>query len=109
MLVLTFGGPEAGVVTYTQMIFTSAKGRRCLGCFQISPAPEAGSSAWRTPEMAEIQSCNMLEQKFELRANYDPFDTVNIPTVHFSVPTKDGRQRWVDAGKPKDKTAISKH
>lgn len=97
-----------GMVVEPYMIFTSPKGRRCLGCFLVSPEPEPGSPVWRTPELSEITGCVMREDKFQLRTSYDPLDKQAFPMVHFSLPTHDGRQRWADAGKPRDKTMLHK-
>ena len=80
-------------------VYTSSRGRRSLWYYQLD-APEG----WKDPEVRFVRRVKMLEEKFTVRADYDPFDKNRFPIMHFSIPGKDGRQRWAD--KPKvDKTA----
>src|SRR5690349_10755284 len=87
-------------------IYTSSKKRRHYLWFQIpGPDPEE-QGGWKHPEAVTIASAALAEDSFDVRRDYDPFDKEKFPMVHYSVPTHDGRQRWLDAGPSYDKQTL---
>ena len=93
-------GTSARVEPYA--IYTSSKKRRHYLWFEVS----GSDSGWRYPEAASVASAALTEEPFTVRADYDPFDKAKFPVVHYSVPTRDGRQRWLDAAPGHDKGTI---
>lgn len=88
------------------LIYTAENKRRRYLWYQLSsePAEEAG---WRNPEAAHVASAKLLDSTFTPRAGYDPFDRKRYPVMHYSIPTADGRQRWMDARPATDKQEFS--
>ncbi len=70
-------------------IFTSARNHGGFLCYQVSE-PEG----WRELESRDIARVKMLDSVFRPRQDYDPFDKIRYPVMHYSIPTHDGRQRW---------------
>ncbi len=83
------------------LIFTSGRNRRCCHYYQLSEP-----AGWKTTELRFVASVRMLEERFLQRKEYDPFDKERFPLVHFSVPTLDGRLRWVDKMAAADKSKL---
>jgi hypothetical protein len=75
-------------------IFTSIKKRKHVHFYQLSGP---GGEGWKTPESRDLVAGRMLEDTFTPRSGYDPFDKQLFPVMHYSIPTHDGRQRWMDA------------
>lgn len=97
-------GKVATVEPY--VIYTAESKRRLYLWFQLSSEPPE-EPGWRTPEAAYLVSGNLCEATFTPRADYDPFDRKKFPTMHYSIPTADGRQRWMDARPPSDKQDLN--
>ena len=87
-------------------IFTSPKKRRHYLWFQLSSSDPEETSGWKMPEAASVSSATLTEEPFTVRRDYDPFDKEKLLMVHFSIPTHDGRQRWLDAQPGRDKTTL---
>jgi hypothetical protein len=79
------------------MIFTSGKKRRSYRYYERSSNVPDSEPGWRSTEARYISGIKLLDESFELRKDYDPFDKAEFPVVHHSIPTHDGRQRWMDA------------
>ena len=88
-------------------IYTSGRKRRCYLWYQISSSDPGEERGWRSPEAASVATAKLLEDPFDTRRDYDPFDRVEMPVVHYSIPTHDGRQRWMDARKDFDKQTLT--
>ncbi|MBI3679965.1 MAG: hypothetical protein HY235_06155 [Acidobacteria bacterium] len=85
-------------------IFTSAEGRRCCLYFELGE-----QEGWRTTEQRYVQSMRLLEETYSARRDYEPFDSIRFPFVHYAVPTHDGRQRWADRPKHRSLTMVQPH
>ncbi|MBL8234161.1 MAG: hypothetical protein JNL98_37040 [Bryobacterales bacterium] len=84
-------------------IYTAETKRRLYLWYQISSDPPE-EPGWSTPEAANITAVRLREETFAPRPQYDPFDRKKYPVMHYSIPTADGRQRWMDAkSSPSDK------
>ncbi len=70
-------------------IYTSPRNHACYLCYQISE-PEG----WQELEQRDVTRVKLLEATFKPRQDYDPFDKMRYPVMHYSIPTHDGRQRW---------------
>ena len=92
---------------YTAVV-TAAELARSLAL--LDGGPEAGGSeagaGWKHPEAASVTAMKLLETPYTPRKDYNPFDTVKFPVVHYSVPTHDGRQRWLEGGRNPDKQTL---
>src|SRR5688500_18712365 len=77
-------------------IFTSGKNRRCLYYYLVSSSIPETPEGWKTEEVRRLTGCKLTEQGFAPRIDYDPFDKHEFPIMHYSIPTHDGRQRWMD-------------
>lgn len=76
------------------MVFTSSRGRRLFHCYQLTIYTRPGRQrGWRNPAVQSIVSAAIVEQPFTPRASYNPFNERLFPTVHFAIPTADGRRR----------------
>lgn len=97
------------VVVEPYAIFTGESKRRLYMWYQLSsdpPEEKEGNTGWRTPEAAHVASAKLCDTPFTVRRDYDPFDRKRMPMVHYSIPTADGRQRWMDAPPPSDKSTL---
>lgn len=76
------------------MVFLSTTGKRLFHAYQVG-GYSAGAilRGWKNPEVAVFDSAQPLDQRFIPRADYNPFNEEMFPTVLFSIPTRDGRQR----------------
>jgi hypothetical protein len=88
------------------VIYTGENKRHLFLWYQLSSDPPE-DAGWRSPEAAYVVSAKLLDQTFQPRPEYDPFDRKKYPVMHYSIPTADGRQRWMDAGPPRDKQEFS--
>jgi hypothetical protein len=76
------------------MVFTAGTGRRLFHCYQLKVYLRPGRSrGWRNPRVASITDVTLVPQTFTPRASYNPFNERQFPTVHFALPTRDGRER----------------
>lgn len=89
------------------MIYTSDRGRRSLLFYQLAGPPPEAPIGWKRPEAVLFQTATIREDRFTVRPEYDPFDKARYPVVAYSVATPDGRQRWADAPKPRDKGTLT--
>jgi len=97
-------GATAKVEPYA--IYTSSKKRRHYLWFQLSSSDPEEGSGWMNPEASSIASAIVTDEAFVIRQDYDPFDRSKFPVVHYSLPTHDGRQRWLDARRDFDKQTL---
>jgi hypothetical protein len=76
------------------MVYRSPKGRRLFHFYQVG-GYSAGSiiRGWRNPEVASFDSAQLLDESFEPRPDYNPFNEWMFPEVIYAVPTVDGRER----------------
>ncbi len=89
-------------------IYISPKGRQQFLWFQLSSSVAGEHAGWKNPETSAVKAAKMLEQTFEIRKDYQPFDKSLYPLVNFSIPTHDGRQRWMDTKKDFDKQTLQR-
>ena len=76
------------------MVYTSRRGKRLFHCYQSRGYSRSGKpQGWKNPEVVSFASANLREETFTQSGEYNPFNTNMFPTVHFSIPTADGRQR----------------
>jgi hypothetical protein len=87
-------------------IFTSPRKLRHYLWFRTGGSNPDEGPGWQSPEASLVASVRLGEQSFTVRRDYDPFDKGKFPVVHHSIATHDGRQRWLDAGPPIDKSTI---
>lgn len=87
-------------------IYTSPKKRRTLLWYEVSKGGSEAGAGWKHPEAASVTAMKLLETPYTPRKDYNPFDTVKFPVVHYSVPTHDGRQRWLEGGRNPDKQTL---
>jgi hypothetical protein len=76
------------------MLFLSTTGKRLFHLYQVG-GYSAGAilRGWKNPATSSFDSAQPLDQRFLPRTDYNPFNEEKFPTVIFSVPTRDGRQR----------------
>ena len=89
-------------------IYISPKGRQQFLWFQLSSSKPEDHGGWKSPETITVKAAKMTEQTFEIRRDYQPFDKGLYPLVNFSIPTHDGRQRWMDTKKDFDKQTLQR-
>ncbi len=82
-------------------IYTSGKNKRYLYFYQLDEP-----AGWKNMETRLAASVILCEQQFTVRQDYNPLDKNVFPTMHFSIPTHDGRQRWVDLSAASKKSAL---
>jgi hypothetical protein len=76
------------------MVYTSTKGKRLFHCYQLSGFSERGQSqGWKNPEVESFAKVEVLQDKFQPRTDYNPFNLKMFPIVHFAILTIDGKQR----------------
>jgi hypothetical protein len=76
------------------MVYTSTKGKRLFHCYQLSGFSERGQTqGWKNPEVESFVEVQVLQDKFEPRPEYNPFNLKMFPVVHSAIPTIDGKQR----------------
>jgi hypothetical protein len=76
------------------MVYTSSKGKRLLHCYQLLGYSKSGQvPAWKNPEVSSFTNAIIKDKSFSQRSEYNPFNMKMFPTVHFALPTSDGRQR----------------
>ncbi len=85
-------------------IYTSAKKRRCMLCYQVSRAGATGDHGWRQLEASQVRGAKVLDRPFTIRRDYNPFDKTTYVMAHFSVPDASGKQRPVDLAPSWDKS-----
>ncbi len=80
------------------MVFRSSTGKRLFHLHQVGGYSEgAVLRGWKNPEVTVFDSAQILDEYWEPRREYNPFNRVMFPEVNFAVPTRDGRQREPDA------------
>jgi hypothetical protein len=76
------------------MVYTSAREKKLFHCYQVAGFSESGqATGWKNPEIAAFLSAEALADTFAPRDEYNPFNYKMFPVVHFSIPTRNGRQR----------------
>jgi hypothetical protein len=79
------------------MVYLSPKGRRLLHFYQVGGYSEGGIiRGWRNPEAAVFDSALVVDESFEPRPDYNPFNEWMFPRVVFALPTADGRERRIE-------------
>lgn len=86
-------------------IYTSRDKRHHFLWFQLSSGP-ASDPGWKHPEVSSVASMKLGQESFETRRDYNPFDNETFPLVQYSIPTHDGRQRWLAARAPRDRSLL---
>ena len=76
------------------MVYTSSQKKRLFHCYQIEGYSESKvPSGWKNPEIKSFRQATIQDKTFIQRKEYNPFNNSMFPTVHFSIPTADGRKR----------------
>jgi hypothetical protein len=76
------------------MIYVSEHGKRYARFYQIHGYSRSGfPQGWKDEELITFAGIQALDEHFEIRPDYNPFDKKLFQTVEFSIPTFDGRQR----------------
>lgn len=76
------------------MVYTSSRGKHLFHCYQIEGySKHKKPIAWKNPEINSFRQAIIQDKAFIQRKEYNPFNTVMFPKVHFSIPTADGRKR----------------
>jgi hypothetical protein len=78
-------------------IYTATTKRRHFMWYLLISNDLEEEGGWRHPEAASVSAAKLTETMFDTRTDYDPFDRFKFPVMHYSIPTHDGRQRWMDA------------
>ncbi|HLJ46360.1 MAG TPA: hypothetical protein VKU01_10150 [Bryobacteraceae bacterium] len=89
-------------------IFISPRGRQQFLWFQLSSSKPEDRGGWKSPETGTVKAAKMMDPSFTIRTDYQPFDKGLYPFVNFSIPTHDGRQRWMDTRKDLDKQTLQR-
>lgn len=76
------------------MLYHSPTGRRLFHVFQVG-GYSAGSiiKGWRNPDVRAFDGAQILDETWEPRPDYNPFNQWMFPDVVYAVPTADGRER----------------
>ncbi len=70
------------------MVYHTSTGKYAYHCFQLSGYSFSGNTyEWKNPLVDSISSVKMLDESFEQRREYNPFNFKKFPRVTFSVPT----------------------
>jgi len=78
------------------MIYDSAKGKFCYHVFQLDGFSDSGKAiGWKNPEVESFEFSEIIETSFRQRNEYNPFNEKMFVTVHFAIPTIDGRKRTI--------------
>jgi hypothetical protein len=79
------------------MVFRSSTGRRLLHFYQVG-GYSAGSilRGWKNPDVHAFDGAEVLEETWQPRDEYNPFNYEMFPEVVYAVPTWDGRLREPD-------------
>jgi hypothetical protein len=86
------GGNKRVIEPY--MVYGSATGKRLFHCYQVGGYSKSGNPAgWKNPEVDSFVGAVVRKEMFTPRSEYNPFNSKMFPTVYFSIPTHDGRQR----------------
>ena len=76
------------------MIYLSATGQRLFHYYQIRGHSKSGQpTGWKNPKVDSFARATIRDETFSPRRGYNPFNYEIFPTVYFSIPTADGRQR----------------
>lgn len=76
------------------MVYRSTTGKRLFHLYQIGGYSSGGAlRGWKNPETSAFDSAQLVDQRFNPRQEYNPFNETFFPEVIFSIPTRDGRQR----------------
>lgn len=76
------------------MVYTSSKDNRLFHCYQIEGYSVSKKVPdWKNPKVKSFRQVTIQDKTFIQRKEYNPFNNSMFPTVHFSIPTADGRKR----------------
>lgn len=81
-------------VVQPYMVYLSPKGRRLFHFYQVGGYSASGIiRGWRNPDVGAFDSARVVDEEFEPRPDYNPFNPWMFPDVVFAVTTADGRER----------------
>ncbi len=76
------------------MVYLSVTGKRLFHLYQIRGHSRSGEpTGWKNPRVSSFAHAMIKEEAFSPRREYNPFNHEIFPTVYFSIPAADGRQR----------------
>ncbi len=80
------------------MLFRSSTGKRLFHMYQVGGYSAGGIlREWKNPETHVFDSAQVVDERFNPRDDYNPFNEAMFPEVIFALPTWDGRVREPNA------------